>query len=160
MAASPCSPPDWIRLVGAGTRCRAPRARRPDNALRRPRPHPPRRWVIRTGDCATQRYRWAWIAAPWTASCGSWGRPLQRCVAPRGRDDLDQPSAALLIRVWLEGAGEFRARLLTLGDTTAGTLAEEVTVAVASSPDDVLDAVRDWIDGFTRQATSLVDSGG
>jgi hypothetical protein len=73
---------------------------------------------------------------------------------------VDQPSAALLIRVWLEGAGEFRARLLTLGDTTAETPAEEVTVAVASSPGDVLDAVRDWIDGFTRQATNLVDSDG
>ena len=66
---------------------------------------------------------------------------------------VDDPSAALLIRVWLEGSSEFRARLLTLRGATAETPAEEVTVAVASSPGDVLDAVRDWLDGFTRDVT-------
>ena len=66
---------------------------------------------------------------------------------------VDDPSAALLIRVWLEGSSEFRARLLTLRGATAATPAEEVTVAVASSPGDVLDAVRDWLDGFTRDVT-------
>ncbi len=70
---------------------------------------------------------------------------------------VDHPSAALLIRVWLEDAGEFRARLLTLGDVSAGRPAEEVTVAVASSVTGVLDAVRVWLDDFTRQATGLVD---
>jgi hypothetical protein len=60
------------------------------------------------------------------------------------------PSAALLLRVWLEGPGEFRARLLTLHADAAGTSAEEVTVAVASSPEGVLDAVRAWLDDFTR----------
>jgi hypothetical protein len=65
---------------------------------------------------------------------------------------VEDPSAALVIRVWLEGAGAFRARLLTLQDATGEAPAEEVTVAVASSPGDVLDAVRDWLDGFTRQA--------
>ena len=60
------------------------------------------------------------------------------------------PSAALLVRVWLEGPGEFRARLLTLHPDAAGTSAEEVTVAVASSPEGVLDAVRAWLDDFTR----------
>ncbi|WP_448608648.1 hypothetical protein [Geodermatophilus sp. URMC 60] len=69
---------------------------------------------------------------------------------------VDDPSAALLIRVWLEGPGEFRARLMTLRDATAEAPAEQVTVAVASSPGGVLDAVRDWLDGFTRQA---MDSG-
>jgi hypothetical protein len=71
---------------------------------------------------------------------------------------VDDPSAALLIRVWLEGAGGFRARLLTLRDATADRPAEEVTVAVESSPGDVLDAVRDWLDGFTRQAKNPVDT--
>ncbi|SES75738.1 hypothetical protein [Geodermatophilus poikilotrophus] len=70
------------------------------------------------------------------------------------------PSAALLIRVWLEGSREFRARLLTLRGATAGTPAEEVTVAVTSSPDEVLDAVRSWLDGFTRDATTWNDRHG
>ena len=61
---------------------------------------------------------------------------------------VDHRSAALLIRVWLEDAGEFRARLLTQRDATAGGPAEELTVAVASSPEAVLDAVRDWLDNF------------
>ena len=34
---------------------------------------------------------------------------------------VDDPSAALLIRVWLEGPGELRARLLTLRGAAAGT---------------------------------------
>jgi hypothetical protein len=63
---------------------------------------------------------------------------------------VQDPSAALLLRVWLEGPGAFRARLLTLHTDAAGTSAEEVTVAVASSPEDVLDAVRAWLDDFTR----------
>jgi hypothetical protein len=73
---------------------------------------------------------------------------------------VDHPSAALLIRVWLEDAGEFRARLLTLGDVTAGRPAEEVTVAVASSVTGVLDAVRDWLDGFTSRAMDPADGNG
>ncbi len=73
---------------------------------------------------------------------------------------VDDPSAALLIRVWLEGSREFRARLLTVRGATAWTPAEEVTVAVTSSPDEVLDAVRDWLDGFTRGATTQTDRHG
>ncbi len=64
---------------------------------------------------------------------------------------VDHRSAALLIRVWLEDAGAFRARLLTQRDAAAGRPAEEVTVAVASSPDGVLDAVRSWLDDVTGQ---------
>ena len=71
---------------------------------------------------------------------------------------VDDPSAALLIRVWLEGSSEFRARLLALGAATAEAPAEEVTVAVASSAEDVLAAVRRWLDGFTRDATTQPDS--
>ena len=72
---------------------------------------------------------------------------------------MDDPSAALLIRVWLEGSSDFRARLLTSRGATAGTPAEEVTVAVASSPGDVLDAVREWLDRFVADATDP-DRGG
>jgi hypothetical protein len=75
---------------------------------------------------------------------------------PVGDDVVDDRSAALLIRVWLEDAGEFRARLLTQPDATAGGPAEEVTVAVASSPEAVLDAVRDWLDDFRTQAVNRV----
>jgi hypothetical protein len=61
---------------------------------------------------------------------------------------VDDPSAALLIRVWREGAGDFRARLLTVPGAPAGSSPEELTLAVAASPGDVLDAVRAWLDGF------------
>ncbi len=73
---------------------------------------------------------------------------------------VDDPSAALIIRVWLEGPGELRARLLTLRGATAETPAEEVTVAVASSPGAVLDAVRDWLDRFVGNAGDPVDGDG
>jgi hypothetical protein len=58
-------------------------------------------------------------------------------------------SAALLVRVWLEdGPGQFRARLTTT-ETSAGVGAPDtVTVAVASTPDAVVDAVRAWLDAF------------
>lgn len=62
---------------------------------------------------------------------------------------VQDSSAALLVRVWLEGPGEFRARLLTLSADATGTSAEEVTVALASSPGGVLDAVRAWLDDVT-----------
>ncbi len=71
---------------------------------------------------------------------------------------VDPPGAALLIRVWLEDAGEFRARLLTPAYVAAGGRAEEITVAVASSPGEVLAAVRAWLDGSTRQSTDPVDT--
>jgi hypothetical protein len=59
-------------------------------------------------------------------------------------------SAALLVRVWLESDGgqAFRGRL-TAVDTTPGPRAgEEATVAVASSTDEIVDAVRAWLDDF------------
>ena len=73
---------------------------------------------------------------------------------------VDDPSAALLIRVWTEGSSEFRARLMTLQGATAQAPAEEVTVAVAWSPGGVLDAVRDWLDDFIGNATIPVDGNG
>jgi len=73
---------------------------------------------------------------------------------------VDDPSAALLIRVWTEDPSEFRARLLTLRGATGQGPVEEVTVAVASSPGGVLDAVRAWLDGFTGNAGNPVHRNG
>ncbi len=59
--------------------------------------------------------------------------------------------AALLVRVWLEGdpgTEAFRARLTTVGTTGGTALGREVTIAVAASPAEVLDAVRHWLDEF------------
>ncbi|MBB3084067.1 hypothetical protein [Geodermatophilus sabuli] len=72
---------------------------------------------------------------------------------------VDDRSAVLLVRVWLEEAGAFRARLTTLGGATEESPTDEVTVAVASSPRDVLDAVRDWLDDVVGDSTDPVDSG-
>jgi hypothetical protein len=62
-------------------------------------------------------------------------------------------SAALVVRVWLEGGPDgFRARLTT-GDAGAGTeAAGAITVAVAATPEAVLDAVRAWLDDFVAAA--------
>jgi hypothetical protein len=64
-------------------------------------------------------------------------------------------SAALVVRVWLEGGPEgFRARL-TSGNPGAGTdTADAITVAVAATPAAVLDAVRAWLDDFVTAAAS------
>ena len=62
----------------------------------------------------------------------------------------DDRSAALLVRVWLEdGTDDFRARVTAVG---GGPSEEDLTVAVASSPGDVLSAVSDWLHRFTRDA--------
>jgi hypothetical protein len=54
----------------------------------------------------------------------------------------DDRSSALLIRVWVEeGTGGFRGRVSSI-DTSGGEAASDVTFAVASSTDDVLDVVR------------------
>jgi hypothetical protein len=70
----------------------------------------------------------------------------------------DDRSAALLIRVWAEeGTGGFRGRVSSI-DTSGGEETGEITVAVASSTDDVLDAVRRWLVGFTRRASEPIDT--
>jgi hypothetical protein len=65
-----------------------------------------------------------------------------------GNEETER-SAALVVRVWLEGGPDgFRARLTT-GDLQAGLEAgEAVTVAVAATPEAVVDAVRAWLDDF------------
>jgi hypothetical protein len=71
-------------------------------------------------------------------------------------------SAVLLVRVWLESDGgqAFRGRL-TAVDTTPGLRAgEEATVAVASSTDEVVDAVRAWLDGFLGGEPDPAHGGG
>jgi hypothetical protein len=73
---------------------------------------------------------------------------------------VDDRSAALLIRVWLESADAFRARLTTLAGATERFPAHEVTVAVASSRGDVVNAVRDWLDDFIGDRTNPTDSDG
>lgn len=63
----------------------------------------------------------------------------------------DDRSAALLLRVWLEeGSDQFRARLMAVGSGQGS----DRTVALASSPDDVLEAVRHWLDEYLRRGSS------
>ncbi len=63
----------------------------------------------------------------------------------------DDRSAALLVRVWLEdGIEQFRARVTAVGLDPSD---EHRTVALASSPSEVLDAVSHWLDGFLGDQT-------
>lgn len=60
-------------------------------------------------------------------------------------------SATLVVRVWLEGdADAFRARLTAVLPGEGQQVPENV--AVAASPDDVVAAVRTWLDAFVRNA--------
>jgi predicted nucleotidyltransferase len=69
------------------------------------------------------------------------------------------PSAVLVVRVWLEGdTDQFRARLTTAGTTPDSEVGEEVTVTVASSPGDVLRAVHAWLDEFLDTGSISIDS--
>lgn len=60
----------------------------------------------------------------------------------------DGRTAALLIRIWLEdGSDQLRARVTAVnGQAPEG----DHTVALASSTGDVIRALRDWLDEFTR----------
>jgi len=70
----------------------------------------------------------------------------------------DDRSAALLIRVWVEeGTDGFRSRVSSI-DTTGGEDTGDITVAVASSTGDVLDAVRRWLEVFTGRASDPIDT--
>lgn len=61
----------------------------------------------------------------------------------------EDPSAVLLLRVWLEGEERaFRARLSAIGRPTGGATPEEMAVAVAASPRDVVLAVERWLADF------------
>jgi hypothetical protein len=69
------------------------------------------------------------------------------------------PSAALVIRVWLEGGtGEFRGRVTSVDTWTGAAGGGGVTVAVASSPREVTDAVSCLLEEFIRDASKRIDS--
>ena len=70
------------------------------------------------------------------------------------------PSAVLVARVWLEGGtDQFRARLTTAGTTPGSGVGEEVTVTVASSPGDVVSAIRAWLNEFLDTGSISIDRG-
>jgi hypothetical protein len=70
------------------------------------------------------------------------------------------PSAVLVVRVWLEGGtDQFRARLMTAGTTPGRGVGEEVTVTVASLPGDVVRAVRAWLEEFLDTGSISIDGG-
>ncbi|RFU21656.1 hypothetical protein [Geodermatophilus marinus] len=63
----------------------------------------------------------------------------------------DDRSSAILIRVWFEGEGAFRARLTAVGDASAGApdgTPGQATVAVVASPGAVVAAVEEWLAGL------------
>ena len=71
----------------------------------------------------------------------------------------DDRSAALLIRVWVEGGRDtFRCRLTAIDTTPAPGAGEERTLTVTSSPGEVMATVRDWLDGFLERVTDSIDS--
>ena len=66
----------------------------------------------------------------------------------------DDRSSVLLIRVWAEeGADTFRARLTTAGPWWGWDPGEGVTVALATTPAAVSDAVGAWLLSLVRSAT-------
>jgi hypothetical protein len=68
-------------------------------------------------------------------------------------------SAALLIRVWLEdGTRDFRGRLATIDTSPGPRGGEEATVALASSPSEVIAAVHEWLDAFLGGASDPIDT--
>lgn len=61
------------------------------------------------------------------------------------------PTAALLVRVWLEdGPATFRARLTSLSGPGGDGPPEEVTVTASASPSEVVEAVSAWLAEFLR----------
>jgi hypothetical protein len=71
----------------------------------------------------------------------------------------DDRSAALLIRVWVEGGtDDFRGRVSSIDTSGGAEGTSEVTFAVASSTSDVLDAVRRWLENFTHPAADRIDT--
>jgi hypothetical protein len=65
---------------------------------------------------------------------------------------IDDRSAALLVRVWLEGGAErFRARVIAKGPQEGS---DDRLVALTASPREVLDAVSQWLEEFLGYETS------
>src|SRR5215210_14356 len=78
----------------------------------------------------------------------------ERCVTSGRTVTVNHDrSASLILRVWTEGGvGDFRGRLATV-DTSVGREGVEATVATTSSPEDMVDAVRAWLDDFLGRPT-------
>ena len=68
-------------------------------------------------------------------------------------------SATLIVRVWLEGdTDHFRGRVATVDTSEGHEGGGEMTVAVASSPSELVDAVRAWLDAFLGRAPHPIDT--
>jgi hypothetical protein len=82
------------------------------------------------------------------------GRAYERCVTMgRKLTSIDERSATLLVRVWVEGGTDnFRGRLATVDTSLAQGGDVEVSFAVTSSPDATVEAVRSWLDAFLVRA--------
>jgi hypothetical protein len=66
---------------------------------------------------------------------------------------IEDRSGVLLLRVWQEGrTGVFRARMITPGVRRGPDTDDDFTVALASSPENVTDAVRAWLAEFLAAA--------
>ena len=71
----------------------------------------------------------------------------------------DNRSAALVIRVWLEGGtDQFRGRLTAVDTSSGSGSAEEFTVAVAASSRELTDALSQWLQRFLRDAATRIDT--
>ena len=71
----------------------------------------------------------------------------------------DERSAALVIRVWLEGpTDQFRGRLTAVNSSRGSGANDVLTVALASSPGDVTEAVSQWLQEFIRDAPKRIDT--
>ncbi len=108
----------------------------------------------RSSECVTERDRRR------CKTCIGAVRAQPEDMTPRSAGGMvtvvSNRSSALLIRVWVEdGAGHFRARVTTI-DTAPG-VGDESTVAVAASPDELLDAVGGWLDQFLQHARRPID---
>jgi hypothetical protein len=68
----------------------------------------------------------------------------------------DDRSFALLIRVWFEDGSEtFRARVTALrSPSDHSETSRDLTVAVTTSPGEVVTAVSDWLDGLRVSRSS------
>jgi hypothetical protein len=92
------------------------------------------RWRVRAGYTVTRR-----DPTGWTVS-------------------LDQDrSASLLLRVWLEHGTEFRARLTSVETSPGDEAGGEVTVSLASSPSEVIEAMESWLMAFLGGGASTGD---
>lgn len=67
----------------------------------------------------------------------------------------------LLVRIWSEdGARTLRGRLTSRSTSPGAPGAPETTVALAASPEDVVEAVRAWLTAFLREPPPTGDGAG